>query len=85
MHKNTKTRPSAGHVRHEVCPEKVQPLLIQREQFAQHQCNLEAKESGLKYTCVNNDNFSVLVREAVDASEHVYFVDVTFKMTERVE
>ena len=27
----------------------------------QHQCNLAAKESGLEFACVNNDNFTVLV------------------------
>ena len=25
------------------------------------ECNLETKESGLEYTCVNNDDFTVLV------------------------
>ena len=46
---------------YEVCQEKVQPLLIQQEWFAQHWCNLAAKESGLECTCVNNDDFAVLV------------------------
>ena len=46
---------------YEVCPEKVQPLLIKQEQFVQHWCNLAAKESGLECTCVNNNNFTVLV------------------------
>ena len=27
----------------------------------EHQCNLAAKESGLEYTCMNNDDFTVLV------------------------
>ena len=31
------------------------------EWFAQHQCNLAAKESGLGCTCVNNADFTVLV------------------------
>ena len=44
-----------------VCPEKFQPLLIQGEWFVQHPCNLAAKENGLEYTCVNNDDFTVLV------------------------
>ena len=43
---------------HKACPEKVQPLLIQ---FVGHRCNLAAKESGLECTCVNNDEFTVLV------------------------
>ena len=29
--------------------------------FVWHRCNLAAKESGLKWTCVNNDDFTVLV------------------------
>ena len=41
----------------EVCPEKVQPLIIKQE----HPCNLAAKECGLECTCVNNDDFTVLV------------------------
>ena len=45
---------------YEVCLEKVQPN-IEQECFAPHQCNLAAKESGLECTCVNNDDFTVLV------------------------
>ena len=45
----------------EFCLQKVQPLLIEREQFVRHQCNLAAKESGLECACMNNDNFTVLV------------------------
>ena len=57
-----------------------------RECFAQHQCNLAAKECGLECTCVNNDDFTVLVRGVIDTlSEHVSCVAVTFKMTEHVE
>ena len=68
----------------EVCPEEVQPLLISREQFAWQWCDLAAKESGLECACVNDDNFTVLVRRGQWAplSEHVYCVAVTFKMTE---
>ena len=40
----------------EVCPEKVQPLLIWREWFVQHRGNLAAKESGLECVCGNSDN-----------------------------
>ena len=41
---------------------KIQPLLMWGEQFMQqHQCKLAAKESGLACTCVNSDNFTVLV------------------------
>ena len=40
---------------YEVC------LLIQREWLAQHRCDLAAKDSGLECTCVNNDDFTVLV------------------------
>ena len=29
--------------------------------MVQHQCNLEAKENGLECTCLNNDDFTVLV------------------------
>ena len=54
---------------HTVCPEKVQPLLIRWEWFAQHQCNLSAIESGLECACVNNDDFTVLVSGAVDSVE----------------
>ena len=46
---------------YEVCQEKVQPLLIQQKQFAQHRCNLAAKKDGPECTCVNNDEFTVLV------------------------
>ena len=53
----------------EVCPEKVQPLLIQQEWFARHQCHLAAKERGLECTRVNNDDFTVLVSGGVDAVE----------------
>ena len=41
--------------------EKVQPLLIQGELFAQHQCKLAARERGLGCTCMNNDDFTVPV------------------------
>ena len=51
----------AMKVIYEVCLQKVQPLLIQWEQFVQHQCNLAAKESGLERTCVNSDDFAVIV------------------------
>ena len=46
---------------YEVCPEKGQPLLIEREQFRQNQCNRAAKESGLECAWMNNDNFTVWV------------------------
>ena len=46
---------------YKVCLEKIQSLLIQREWFAQHQCDLAAKESELECTCVNNDDSTVLV------------------------
>ena len=46
---------------YEVCPENVQPLLIWWDWFVQHRCNLVAKESGQEYTCMNNDDFTVLV------------------------
>ena len=46
---------------HKVCPEKVQPLLIQREPFVQQRHNLADKESGLGCACMNNDDFTVLV------------------------
>ena len=45
---------------HEICLEKVQPLLIYQERFA-CQCNLAAKESRLECKCVNNDDFTVRV------------------------
>ena len=32
-----------------------------QEWFVQHRCNLAAKESGLECTCLNNDDFTVLV------------------------
>ena len=54
--------------RYEICPEKAQSLLIQREQIA-HRCNLAAKESGLECAWVNNDDFTVLVSGAVDTVE----------------
>ena len=47
----------------------------------QQQCNLAAKESGLECACVNNDDFTVLVSGG-DRCEHVYYVAVTFKVTE---
>ena len=34
--------------------------IIGNNKFAQHQCNQAAKESGLEYTCMNNDDFTVL-------------------------
>ena len=37
--------------------------------LAWHQCTLAAKESGLEYTWVNNDDFTVLVSGAIDAVE----------------
>ena len=36
-------------------------MLIKREQFAWHWCNLAAKESGLECACVNHYDFTVLV------------------------
>ena len=53
----------------------------------QHQCNLAAKERGLHYACVNNDDFTVLVSGGSRHlwNEHVYCMAVPFKMTERVE
>ena len=47
--------------KYEVCPEKVQPLLIQRERFAWYLRNLAAKERGLECTCADDDNFTVQV------------------------
>ena len=72
---------------YKACPEKVQPLLIQWEQFVWHQCNLAAKESGLECARVNDDNFTVLVSgdSGHPLNEHVYCVAATFKMTEQVE
>ena len=55
----------------EVCPEKVQPSLIQWELFVWHQCNLATKKRVLECACVNNDNFTVLVSGAVDAVDCV--------------
>ena len=52
--------------------------------FVWHRCNPAPKESGLECTCVNNDNVTVLVREAVDAVD-VYCVAITLNMTEWVE
>ena len=47
---------------------------------------MAAKETGLECTCVNNDDFTVLVSGVVDAIEwHVYCVAVTFKVIEQVE
>ena len=48
---------------HEICLEKVQPLLIQREWLVWHWCNLAAKKSELECACMNNDNLTVLVSE----------------------
>ena len=48
-------------LKYEACPEIVQPLLVQQKWFVWHQCNLAAKESGLECSCVNNDDFTVLV------------------------
>ena len=39
------------------------------ENDLQYQCNLAAKESGLECTCVNNDDFTVLVMGVVDTVE----------------
>ena len=50
----------------EACPEKAQPLLIEWEQFAWHPYNLAAKESGLECACVNNDDFSVGMVDAIE-------------------
>ena len=49
-----------------------------------HQCNLAAKDRRLERTCVNNDDFTVLVRGGgrLLLSEHVYCVVIAFKMTE---
>ena len=52
---------SISFIKFEACPENVQPLWIWWEWFAQHQCNLAAKESGLECTWVNNDDFTVVV------------------------
>ena len=46
---------------HDVCPEKVQLLLIWWEWFAWHGCSQAAKERGLECACVNNDIFTVLI------------------------
>ena len=46
---------------YKVCPGNIQPLLIEWERFARHPCNLAAKDSRLECTCVNNDDFTVLV------------------------
>ena len=37
------------------------------------------------FTCVNNDDFTVLVSEGGRCTEHVYCVATTFKITEKVE
>ena len=52
-----------------------------------HQCNLVAKESGLECTCMNYDDFTVLVSRGGRChwAKHVYCVAITFKMTEWVE
>ena len=39
------------YVVYEISLEKVQPLLIQWERFAQHWCNLAAKKNGLECVC----------------------------------
>ena len=49
-----------------------------------HWCNLAAKERELECTCVNNDDFTLLVT-GVSGYCWVYCVDITFKMTERTE
>ena len=36
-------------------------VVMIREWFAQHGCNLAAKASGLECACVNNADFTVLV------------------------
>ena len=63
----------------------VQPLSIW-EQFVQHQCNLAAKEGRLECTCMNNDDFTVLVS---GGSRHhwvsMWTVWPLLKMTEQVE
>ena len=50
--------------------------------MAGHLCNLADKESGLQCTCVNNDDFTVLVGGDGRVSEQVYCVVITFKMAE---
>ena len=52
-----------------------------------HRCNLAAKESGLEYACVNNDDFIVLVSGCGTHCwvSHVYCVTISFKMTEQVD
>ena len=57
----TNFHPKKFYLIYKVCLEKIQLVLIW-EQFAWHQFNLAAKESGLECTCVNNDDFTVLVR-----------------------
>ena len=48
--------------------------------------NLATKVNRLECTCMNSDDFTVLVSGGVDTvSEHVYCVAVAFKMTEWIE
>ena len=71
---------------YKICLAKVQPLLIWWEQLTWHQCKLAAKENGLEYARVNNDDFTVLVREgSTPLSEHVHYVAITLKMTEQAK
>ena len=83
----SKNKTSGAVYIYQVCLENVQPLLIQLEWFVQHWCNLAAKESGLECTCVNNDNFTVLV----SGGGRYHWVSVCTvwpsqqKITERVE
>ena len=62
---------------------KIQPLLIERERFAWHQCNVAAKESGLECTCENKDGNRVLLGTGGRRwPTHVCCVAVTLNMTE---
>ena len=40
---------------------KAQLLLIEREWFMRHRCNLASKKSGLECACMNNGDFTVLI------------------------
>ena len=55
-----KLRQPLSESKYEACP-KSPAIVIWREWFAQHRCNLAAKESGLECACVNSDDLTVLV------------------------
>ena len=68
-------------------PSGKSPAIVNiREWFAQHWCNLAAKDNGLECAGMNKDDFTIfLVGAVVHMNEHVYCVAITSKMTEQVE